>query len=170
MDGTPRSGESLEERLAAVERAVAEGEDREGVGLSGEATARVDSLEEDLADLTDRVAELEAATQALRGYVGNVRAVNDEVRERADAALATAEAVQETVEGSDGSSPRPGGEVSQARHADDGGGRDRESDPGHRCGRELRDAPTGGCRGPGSAPEPRDDRSRSLVRRFRDLL
>jgi hypothetical protein len=47
--------------------------------------------------LEDRVAELEAAVQALRGYAGSVRAVNDRVEERADAAVATAEDCRERV-------------------------------------------------------------------------
>jgi hypothetical protein len=72
-----------------------------------------------------RVAELEAATQALRGYVGNVRSVNERVEERADAALARAEELDGRVtalEASDdaGSDPSLHGEPSAA---DDGGPR-----------------------------------------------
>ena len=37
--------------------------------------------------LFDRLAELEAAVQALRGYVGSVRAVNEDVEQRADLAV-----------------------------------------------------------------------------------
>jgi hypothetical protein len=51
----------------------------------------------DVVALEDRVAELEAAVQALRGYAGSVRAVNDRVEERADAAVATAEDCRERV-------------------------------------------------------------------------
>lgn len=52
----------------------------------------------DVSALTDRVSELEAAVQALRGYTGSVRAVNDRVEERADAALATVETLQDRVD------------------------------------------------------------------------
>jgi hypothetical protein len=51
----------------------------------------------DVAALTERVAELEAAVEALRGYAGSVRAVNDRVEERADAAVATTESLRERV-------------------------------------------------------------------------
>lgn len=75
--------DSLERRLAAVERALAEDEPLE----------RADHLD----DLEARVAELEAAVQALRGYVGSVRAVNEEVERRADRAFRKASAVEWSV-------------------------------------------------------------------------
>jgi hypothetical protein len=43
------------------------------------------------ADIESRVAELEAAVEALRGYLGSVQAVNDDVERRADLALARTE-------------------------------------------------------------------------------
>jgi hypothetical protein len=43
------------------------------------------------ADVESRVAELEAAVEALRGYLGSVQAVNDDVERRADLALARTE-------------------------------------------------------------------------------
>lgn len=55
--------ESLEKRLSAVERALTnEGSEPHG----REVDRRVEDLEE-------RIRDLEAATQALRGYVGDVR-------------------------------------------------------------------------------------------------
>jgi DNA repair exonuclease SbcCD ATPase subunit len=94
MDGT------LEDRLAALERAVTDGKHDCSALAEGAATAdRVDAIEAEIEDLTDRVAELEAATQALRGYVGNVRSVNSEVEERADLALSKAEAASRAVDG-----------------------------------------------------------------------
>jgi chromosome segregation ATPase len=65
--------ESIERRLAAVERALADEE-------PFEYTDRLDDIE-------GRVTELEAAVQALRGYVGSVRAVNEDVEQRADLAV-----------------------------------------------------------------------------------
>jgi len=89
------SPEALEKRIAALERAITEDEGERVALADGAATAeRVEALEARLDDLTDRVAELEAATQALRGYVGNVRSVNREVEQRADAALAKAESLE----------------------------------------------------------------------------
>ncbi len=75
--------DSLSRRLDAVERALSEEEPLE----------RADRLD----DLETRVAELEAAVQAIRGYVGEVRAVNEDVERRADRALRKAEAVERNV-------------------------------------------------------------------------
>lgn len=75
--------DSLERRLDAVERALAADEPLE----------RADRLD----DLETRVAELEAAVQALRGYVGSVRAVNEDVERRADRAFRKARAVERVV-------------------------------------------------------------------------
>ncbi|PSQ33523.1 hypothetical protein BRD09_00600 [Halobacteriales archaeon SW_10_68_16] len=93
MDGT------LEDRLAAVERAVTEGDHDCSALADGAATAdRVEEVAAELEELRDRVAELEAATQALRGYVGNIRAVNSDVEERADLALSKARAARRAVD------------------------------------------------------------------------
>ena len=87
--------DELENRVEAIERAVTEGEhDLSGLAEASEAGERLDELEQELSGLTDRVDELEATTQALRGYVGNVRAVNREVERRAEAALAKAESLE----------------------------------------------------------------------------
>lgn len=75
--------DAVERRLEAVERALADEEPIE----------RTDRLN----DLADRVAELEAAVQAIRGYVGEVRAINEDVEGRADRALRKAEAVERHV-------------------------------------------------------------------------
>ncbi len=85
--------ETLEQRLTAVERALTDGErPLSDLPDAEETAARLDALAADIEELTDRVAELEAASQALRGYVGNVRAVNEDVEQRADLALEKAEA------------------------------------------------------------------------------
>jgi uncharacterized coiled-coil protein SlyX len=85
--------DSVERRLDAVERALTENEPLERAD-------RLDGLE-------TRIAELEAAVQALRGYVGSVRAVNENIEQRADHALRKAQAVErhvgpETTEEPDG--------------------------------------------------------------------
>lgn len=82
------SEEALAERLAAVERALADGETPpDAGGCDADCADRLDALEDD-------VRELEAAVQAVRGYVGTVKAVNDRVEERADAAMAKVEALE----------------------------------------------------------------------------
>lgn len=89
-DGPPDTG-ALSERLAAVERAVGvrESDPTDAGGTDHEATDPV-ALRRRLDELEARVDELDAATQAVRGYVGSVRAVNEEVERRADLALAVA--------------------------------------------------------------------------------
>lgn len=87
--------DDLEARVEALERALTDGEgDFTDIGTAAERADRLADLEKRLDSLADRVCELEAATQAVRGYVGNVRAVNDDVESRADAALAKAEALE----------------------------------------------------------------------------
>jgi len=138
MDGT------LEERLAAVERAVTDGDhDCSALAEGAAAADRVADLEAELAELTDRVAELEAATQALRGYVGNVRSVNSEIEERADLALSKAEAARRAVDrgapaagtgtGSPARDPGAGAETAGDEHA--------APERCDRCDRPLDDEP-----------------------------
>ena len=91
--GSPTNGQSdgIESRLRAVERAVTGTDTRPAdVAAGAEAATERERLESRITDLEERVAELEAATQAVRGYVGSVRAVNREVERRADLALARA--------------------------------------------------------------------------------
>ncbi|WP_225333608.1 DUF7310 family coiled-coil domain-containing protein [Halomicrobium urmianum] len=102
--------DALDRRLSAVERTLADGEhDLDALRAAGDRQQRITELEGDLADSNDRIAELEAATQALRGYVGNVRAVNDDVAERADAALAAVEDLEDRIEQADAGGRGSGG-------------------------------------------------------------
>jgi len=92
--------ENLADRLDAVERALTDGDAdltdvRERAALSGD----VDRLETRVEELEAQVEELDAALEAVRGYAGNVRAVNREVERRASAALAKAEALETAVDG-----------------------------------------------------------------------
>jgi hypothetical protein len=90
--------DALRERVEALERAVTDG-DHDLSAFADEAAAldRLDTLESQVEEIDERVEELEAATQALRGYVGNVRSVNADVEQRADAALAKAESLESAV-------------------------------------------------------------------------
>lgn len=92
--------DELEARIEALERAVTDGDhDLSELATAGETGERLAAVETELSELADRVAELEAATQALRGYAGNVRAVNRDVEKRADAALAKAESIESALVG-----------------------------------------------------------------------
>jgi len=79
------------------------------MGDAGNLAERVSALESQLGDAEDRIAELEAVTQALRGYVGNVRSVNEDVEQRADAALAAVERLEGWVDGGSNGRSTPGG-------------------------------------------------------------
>lgn len=101
--------DDLDERLDAVERALTDGDhDLVTLAAAADDAATIDRLRERVDALEEQVAELDAATQALRGYVGNVRRVDREIEQRADAALAAVERLEREgtanpVEGSDAS-------------------------------------------------------------------
>ena len=98
MDADARE---LEERLVAVERALIENSGGDG-GHEGDAGDRSAAgvgadhadVEERLDALEARVDELDAAVQAVRGYVGGVDAVGERVERRANLALAKAERLE----------------------------------------------------------------------------
>lgn len=92
------SDRELERRLAAVERALDEdtGSDR-----PSEADA-TDDLESRVTALESRVDELDAAVQAVRGFLGGVSAVNEAVERRADAAVAAVERLERRLDGERG--------------------------------------------------------------------
>lgn len=136
--------DQLEQRVAALERAVTDGEGDAAALAEAAVTAdRLEDCEATVEDLEDRVAELEAATQALRGYVGNVRSVNREVEERADLALSRVEALTgraEAVTGDRAGAQSEGGHGGEKRRCggdhDVGPGVDRDQQPrSERCGR-----------------------------------
>lgn len=90
----------LAERLDAVERALTDDEtDLAAVRERATLSAEVDRLEARVEELEAQFEELNAAVEAVRGYTGNVRAVNREVERRASAALAKAEALESAVDG-----------------------------------------------------------------------
>lgn len=114
---TPTNGadDRIESRLRAVERAITGSDARPAdVAAGAEATAERERLESRIDDLEERVAELEAATQAVRGYVGSVRAVNREVERRADLALARATTANREADAADA-----GGESREVAAGDD---------------------------------------------------
>ncbi len=98
----------LERRLAAVERALTES-DRPVSDLPDHAAIvdDIDRLDGRIDDLVTRITELEGSTQALRGYVGNVRSVNEGVERRADSAVATVDRLERRVEGLERATAEP---------------------------------------------------------------
>lgn len=97
--------DSLRERVEALERTVADGEfDASDTAAYDE---QLSELESRLDAVESTLDDLEAATQALRGYVGTVRSVNDEVEQRADTALAKVRALEDEFEESTISPAQP---------------------------------------------------------------
>lgn len=80
--------EDLADRVAAIERRLDQ--------AYPEAPDRVE--EERVEAMADRLAELEAAVEAIEGYVGEVERVDDELERRADAALAATDDLQARVQ------------------------------------------------------------------------
>jgi chromosome segregation ATPase len=86
----------LERRLAAVERAVTDEADDASPGT---APAREHGdVEQRLENLEARVDELDAALQAVRGFLGGIDAVNEAVESRADAAVAAVERLERQLD------------------------------------------------------------------------
>jgi len=168
--------DTLEERLTAVERALTDGEsDFETLAEAGEVASRLETVERRLDDLEEQVSELDAATQALRGYVGNVRSVNRDVERRAETALAKVEEIESQYVAPDGQSePAATGGQSESTETPNFGEQDR-TEHEHRCTAcgqvtdetitRQRDGPTpsewarevGADRGPSGETAPRAD-------------
>lgn len=99
--------DALAERVEALERTVADGDFDHEQLPHGEVQDRLSTIESQLETIESRLEDLEAGTQALRGYVGNVRAVNDDVEQRAETALAKVEALESSL-----STEQSGGQLS----------------------------------------------------------
>lgn len=80
------SDDSLEARVAAVERALTDGDPVADLSDAAELQRQLDALSADLDTLGERVDALEATVQSLHGYVGEIEHVNERVERRADAA------------------------------------------------------------------------------------
>lgn len=90
MTDEDAADDSLAARLAAVERAVTDGEPVEGSAAVA-VRERLADVADDVETLTERVDALEATVQSLHGYVGEIEHVNERVERRADAARAAVE-------------------------------------------------------------------------------
>ena len=112
----------LADRVAALERAVTDGHVDDGLQDAAQTAARLDEVASTVEALHDRVAELEATVQALRGFAGGVRAVDEAVERRANDAAARVDrletdlrAVEDALEDAERRRER----ADAADHADD---------------------------------------------------
>ncbi|UIP01156.1 hypothetical protein Hbl1158_07360 [Halobaculum sp. CBA1158] len=115
-DDNDANAADIHARVDAIERAVCgDAGDLTDLSRATEATARLDEVEGRLDAAEDTVADLEAAVEAIRGYVGAIRAVNERVERRADRALAATERLREDAAVNDPTaSDAVGGAVSDA--------------------------------------------------------
>lgn len=154
--------DALEQRIEALERTVSDGEFDHDSSDYAEMETRLSAVESQLDDIDTQIEDLEAATQALRGYVGNIRAVNDDVEQRANTALAKAESLEATLDevdrsaidrptATDGSRPPNAGSVAEANGDRVTTTETRETERCQACGRvhdgerqrERKSGPTG---------------------------
>ena len=91
--------DSLEARVAAVERALTDGDPAPDLSDAAEVQRQLDELSSDLDALTERVDAMEATVQSLHGYVGEIEHVNERVERRADAARAAVERLDDQERG-----------------------------------------------------------------------
>ena len=184
--------DALDDRLRAVERALDDSDDRAASvtatpdeASTGRQSApshtrggdQLDELESRLDAVETTIADLEAAVQALRGYAGKVRSVDERVEERADAALAAVETLEDRV---DALEPHP--TPSPGRREPGHDGRCPHCDGRRDDGRRHDGPPAGGGRegtldaGWPTSPAPRFDRdddgdaNPGLLARLRDRL
>lgn len=102
-----RQDDTLRRRIEALERAVTDGDhDLSTLAEDADIHEQLQTVESRLDELETTVTELDAATQALRGYVGNLRSVNRDVERQAEAALAKAEKLE----------PSPSGDGTKSKH------------------------------------------------------
>lgn len=104
----------LHERVAALERAVTDGHADDGLPDAGRMATRVDDIEATVEELDDRMAELDAAVQALRGFAGGVRAVDEEIERRANAAISRIDRLEAELESVAAELPAEGASVAES--------------------------------------------------------
>jgi chromosome segregation ATPase len=87
--------ERLAERVDTIERAIGDGtHEFPAIEELSQLTDRIETIEKRLDRLEEQTTELDGATQALRGYVGNIRSVNERIEQRADAAMAATDRIE----------------------------------------------------------------------------
>jgi ABC-type transporter Mla subunit MlaD len=170
--------DDLRPRLEAVERAVTDGETDLGtLADAASVERRLTAVEERLDSLEERLDSLDATTQAVRGYLGGVDGVTEDVERQAALALAKAEAVESHVFDADDRLAverlPPAAEDPQRRPASRTRGTDSDSRRST-AARPPADAPDDTDRSSAGAPD--DDRTErrpspsALASRLRDVL
>jgi hypothetical protein len=164
------SERDLDARLNAIERALTDDDaDLSDLRQTTAALDDLDGLESRVTEIESRLDELEAGLEAVRGYAGNVRAVNRDVERRASAALAKAETLENAVENRPDTTDRKPNATEQVDPDPVTEHRTRDqappSQPAGGAGGRAADAP----RSTGRRPEgENDDSSRPQPRRSRD--
>jgi len=158
------SERDLDARLDAVERALTDDDaDLSDLRETTAALDDLDGLESRVTEIESRLDELEAGLEAVRGYAGNVRAVNRDVERRASAALAKAETLENAVEDRPDSAERgpnatervePDRGIEQVGPAPEAEHRTRDQFPSTQPAR--RDAGGGAAGSTGADPRPAD--------------
>lgn len=153
----------LHARLDAVERALTDS-DAAVADLSDAAAldSRLADLEDEVTTLLARVDELDAATQAVRGYAGGISAVNEAVERRADLALGTVERLERRLD------PEPG--LTVERLADEGVSDVAADTDWERHDSEVPPTDAEERQSDEEAEETRDGEGRSFATRLRDAL
>lgn len=91
------SDQRLERRLTAIERALDGDWETVDDGSTAHPQDR-ESVEARLSTIEERLDELDAAVQSVRGFLGGVSAVNEQVEQRADTALAAVERLEHRLD------------------------------------------------------------------------
>ena len=91
--------ERLDQRLAAVERVVVDGDvELDGLADLATLTADIDRLETTVEDYEQRLAALEATVDAISGFIGNVESVDEDVERQAAAAVAAVDRLEYRID------------------------------------------------------------------------
>ena len=87
--------DQVEQRLAAVERTVVDGDhDWDKLSDAAAVVGRLEDLESQIEDLEQRIAVLEGRSESFESYIGNVDTVNENVEQRADTAIASVDRLE----------------------------------------------------------------------------
>jgi hypothetical protein len=146
--------DTVDERLDAIERALTDGEAPDGLPDAAHVDARLDDIEAAAADLDDRLAELEAAVDALRGFAGGIKAVDEAVERRANAAVARVERLEAELREADRSGIGTGRAPARSTAGCDTSDAIGESDDPTGRGFRSSDATRTGLDGRAGAPDP----------------